>query len=490
MNIFLPVLYITLGLIGLLLLIMVIRTICNKPKIKIGETPILREDLDKEKIAKHISEAVQIPTISMVEEYKDNTQAFLNYHKWLEKTYPLLHKYAEKTLIADYSLIYHLKGKNAELKPACFLAHQDVVPATDEGWEEGCFSGKITDDDYIYGRGSQDMKGHMIALLEALEHLLAKNQEFERDIYLCFGHDEEPGTSFDGAPNIVKHLLENGVEMEFVIDEGGTMLDGSLLGVPATVALIGACEKGNCDIEISVHKAGGHASNPKRPTAVGLLTEAVSKIEKNPMPTRWTPMAKETFKTLAPYCKPLFKFIFTNRDIMSPALKKLFTVAAPMTNALVRTTFAPTMLWGATARNVIPYDAKANINTRILTGETIDDVVAYLKKLLGKKIDVNVIACTNPTPEADINHQAYKEIVQSINECFENVVVAPYPFIAATDARFYYPLTNNVFRFGPFINSIEDQNRIHGLNERISKNDMEKATQFFIRCLLNTCAKN
>lgn len=489
MDIFFHVLDAVLALFGLLVIIMLIRAFSNKPKIKRGEIAIETENLDKETISTHLSQAVQIPTISMVEEFKNNSKPFLDFHKWLEKTYPLLHNTAKKTIIADYSLIYHLKGENQNLKGGAFLAHQDVVPATDEGWEEGSFSGKITDEGYIYGRGTQDMKGHMVALLEAVEFLLSKGQVFERDVYLCFGHDEEPGTSFDGAPNIVKYLKDKGVQLEFVLDEGGTMMDGKLLGISGTVALVGACEKGNSDIELSVKKAGGHASNPKRENAVGMLSKAITKVQKNPMSTRWTDMTKITFRELAPYCNSLYKFVFTNRDILSPVLKKLFTVVSPMTNALLRTTFAPTMLWGADARNVVPAEARVNLNTRIITGETIEDVEAYLRKLLGKEIEVKTIAYTPPTPESDVNEKAYLSIVQSIHESFEDVVVAPFMFIAADDARFYYPLTNNVYRFGPFINALDDQSRIHGINERVSKDAMERASQFFVRCLINTCAK-
>ncbi|MBR2955821.1 MAG: M20/M25/M40 family metallo-hydrolase, partial [Clostridia bacterium] len=90
----------------------------------------------------------------------------------------------------------------------------------------------LSEDGYVYGRGSQDMKGHMIALLEAVEYHLSNGKMFERDLYLCFGHDEEPGTSTEGASNIVKHLKESGAQVEFVVDEGGTVLDGKCLGSP------------------------------------------------------------------------------------------------------------------------------------------------------------------------------------------------------------------------------------------------------------------
>lgn len=486
------------GMIVLFFAALIIRTALNKPKhAPVELAPPVQ--IDKDKAVQHLREAVRIPTVSMVEDYVDNVQPFIDYRNWLEKAYPLLNEKAEHTIIADYSIIYHLKGKNPALKGGCYLSHIDVVPAPVDGWEHPPFSGELTDDGYIYGRGTQDMKGHMIALLEAVEYHLSQGKVFDRDLYLCFGHDEEPGTSIVGASSIVKHLKDKGVEIEFVIDEGGTVLDGKMLGIPHTVALIGAAEKGNGDLEIVVRKSGGHASNPNPPTADGVLANAICKIEKNPMKTRWTALTKETFKELSPYCGGsalgrIFKFALTNRDVMSPLVKFIFTLAAPMTNALVRTTFAPTMLWGSDARNVIPKEAKVNINYRMITGEKAEDVKAYLEKLLKKdvkkgRVEVKLLNYSNPSAEADVHCTAYENIRKSILETFDDIVVAPYMFIAASDARFYNPLTDNVFRFGPFINSLDDQARIHGINERLHVDQLEKATAFFIRCLDNTLAE-
>lgn len=470
------------GIIVLFFAVLIVRTLLNRPKIAPGKACNL-PSVDKDAAVQHLREAIRIPTVSMVEDYADNIQPFIDYRNWLEKTYPLLNAAAKREIIAGYSIIYHLKGKNPALKGGCYLSHIDVVPAPVDGWEYDPFEAVLTDDGYIYGRGAQDMKSHMIALLEAVEFHLAQGKTFDRDLYLCFGHDEEPGNSTSGAANIVRHLKAKGVEMEFVIDEGGTVLDGKLLGIPHTVALIGACEKGNGDLELVVKKSGGHASNPKPPTAVGLLSQAVAKVESHPMKTYWTPMTVEMFKSLSPYCKGAFKFVLTNRDVFSPLLKFVFTKVAPMTNALVRSTFAPTMLWGSDARNVIPKEARANINFRIITGETAQDVKTYLNRLLGDGVEVNLLSYSDPSPEADVHCAAYERLRDSITETFDDIVVAPYMFIAASDARFYNPLTDNVFRFGPFINTLDDQSRIHGINERLHVDQLEKATQFFVKCL-------
>ena len=171
---------------------MIIRTLLCKPKeIDAGEYKA--RDFDKNLIARHLSEAVQIPTVSMVGEFEGIDKPFLDYHAWLEKTYPLVHKAAQKTVINKYSLVFKFTGKDSTLLPGAFLAHQDVVPAPKEGWDYEPFGGTI-DDGFIWGRGTQDMKGTMISLLEAAEKLLSEGWQPERDVYFCFGHDEEAWT--------------------------------------------------------------------------------------------------------------------------------------------------------------------------------------------------------------------------------------------------------------------------------------------------------
>ena len=475
--------------IGSLLLFMIIRTLCIRPK----KTAFLQKrnfNIDKDKIAEDLSGAIQIPTVSMVEEYVGQDKPFKEFHDYLKKTFPIIHQTAELTVINGYSLVYRFKGTDDTLLPACFLAHQDVVPATDAGWDYPPFSGKITDDGYIYGRGALDMKNHLIALLEAMETLLKNGQTFERDVYFCFGHDEEPGTSFEGAPKIVEYFIEKGIKFEFVLDEGGIVLDGKMLGVNKLLAMIGICEKGNSDFELVVRHTGGHASNPKRKTAVGMLAKALVKLQKHPMKTKWTSVTKDTFKAITPYAKGPLKFVLANRDIFSPLVKKVLTVADSMTNALVRTTFAPTMIWSAEARNILPNEVRVNVNTRIMTGETDKDVIKHLKKVCGKNVEVVTAAYTEPTPVSDIKSHGYVKLQQTISEMFDNTVAIPYMFIAASDARFYSPVSDNVFRFAPFINGKDDQPRIHGINERTTKDAMEKATQFFANFIINSCCKN
>lgn len=477
--------YIILAILVVFITILVIRTALNKPKetekVEIRKT---RDDIDKDLIAEHLSQAVQFPTITLIND-TIMEEPFYEYHNFLEKTYPNIFKIAEVKKINKLSLLIKIEGTDKDLLPIAFLAHQDVVPAPKDGWDVEPFSGVIKDN-YVYGRGTLDMKGQMIANLEALEYLLIKGVVPKRGIYFCFGHDEE-NTGSLGAKNISEYLEKEGVRFEYVFDEGGIILDGKVLGVKGFIALIGTAEKGYMDVELKAKVDGGHASTPTKNTAVAQLSKAIYKLNKSPIKPSFNASTIELFEKLSPYMKTPFKFLFTNRKILSPLILKILTIASPLTNALLRTTFAPTQINGSLAPNVLPKEATGIINVRINIGETYNDVLEHIKKVVGKNIEVNLVSEPfNPTVCSVTNCKAYEILTKTIKETYENFIPAPYPFIAATDAKHYYNLSKNVYRFTPFKMSNSDRTRIHALNERIGIDNLKCGVEFFINLLENS----
>ncbi|HOB65001.1 MAG TPA: M20/M25/M40 family metallo-hydrolase, partial [Clostridia bacterium] len=276
MKIFLIVLF---SLLGALIAFMLIRALLAKPEAGQKKEDYTLRKIDTDRVAANLAGAVRIPTVTMKSNDMDGS-VFYEYQSYIEKTYPLVFSRAQKTLINKYAAVYFIEGTDPSLLPAGILAHQDVVPADEDGWEVPAFSGEIKDG-YVYGRGSQDMKSQMIVALEALETLLSEGHSPKRSIYFCFGHDEElRGT--EGAARIAAYLKEKGVRFEYVLDEGGAVLDGKILGINNKIALIGTCEKGYADIKLEAEKLGGHASTPTRRTSVGILSEAIYRIENAP----------------------------------------------------------------------------------------------------------------------------------------------------------------------------------------------------------------
>ncbi len=476
--------YCVLAVVVALIVFMIVRALLvRKPAVKASD--YVKRDIDVDKVADHLAGAIRIKTVTMPDNDCDGS-IFYEYQAYLEKTYPKIASVAEKILVNKYAVIYKVKGTDEKLLPCAILAHQDVVPAPPEGWETDPFGAEIKDG-YIYGRGSQDMKSQMITALEGLEILLNEGKTPKRTILFCFGHDEELRGTF-GAKEISRYLENQGVRLEYVLDEGGTVLDGKILGIDNKIALIGTCEKGYADFTLTVEKDGGHASTPKRRTSLGLLSECMYKIEKHKFTPHWTKPTKDMFKALAPYMNFGFKFALVNRDIFSPLLKAVLCVISPFTNCLMRTTVAPTQAEGASTPNTLAPVAKGTLNCRINTGETLEGTRAKLQRIVGKKAHVDVLrGAIDPSPVSDVDCSAYKEIARTITEVYDGFIVAPYPFIAASDAKHYYNLTNCVYRFTPFEKSPEDANRIHGKNERLPVEALEGATLFFLRLYENTC---
>ena len=159
--------------------------------------------LDQAAAVDRFSKALTIPTISYDDRSQFDAGAFRDFHDFLQSAYPLVHEHARRTIVNDYSLVFHLPGSDTSLEPVLFMSHMDVVPIEEisrDQWTHPPFAGTV-DDGIIWGRGSVDDKIGVIALMEALELHLAKNVQPKRSIYFAFGHDEEVGGK-EGAAHI------------------------------------------------------------------------------------------------------------------------------------------------------------------------------------------------------------------------------------------------------------------------------------------------
>ena len=163
------------------------------------------ENLELKIAEEKLGAMIRIPTVSR-HEWEDLSQ-FYRFHEELEKLFPLIHEKLEKTAL-NGTLIYYWKGSDATLLPILLMGHQDVVPATDEGWSVPAFSGAVKDGN-IYGRGAMDCKGTMYVQLQAVEELLAEGFVPACDVYLEYSINEETGG--DGAAAAMRHLRDKGI---------------------------------------------------------------------------------------------------------------------------------------------------------------------------------------------------------------------------------------------------------------------------------------
>lgn len=278
------VLEILVGCLGFLMGAMVIalvRTLLIKAPKPVPYTPkVSQKELDT--AAQKLGDMVRVPCVSKNED-EDLTE-FYNYHKVLEKCFPLLHQKLEKTVF-DGSLLYYWKGADPTEKPILLMGHQDVVPANDEGWSVGAFSGEVVDGN-LYGRGAMDCKSTMYVEMQAVEELLAEGFVPPVDVYLEYSINEETGGR--GATFAVKYLQDRNIELGMVIDEGGAIIDKAVDGMDRPYAVIGITEKGYMDVKITAQGKGGHSSTPPRNTPAARLFAFANEIErKRSFPERY-----------------------------------------------------------------------------------------------------------------------------------------------------------------------------------------------------------
>ncbi|MAN04132.1 MAG: hypothetical protein CMI36_10820 [Owenweeksia sp.] len=444
--------------------------------------------LDREEVSvdpKVLGGAIRYPTISHKAEMIDE-EAFAGFHHYLDSVFPLTDSLLEKETINGYSLIYTWKGSDPDLDPLVLMAHQDVVPveySTQEQWDFPPFSGSVTDK-YIYGRGTLDDKGCLVAIVYAVENLLKSGFKPKRTIYLCFGHDEEI-SGRDGARIIARTLEERGVRAAMVLDEGGTLSRGIVPGIEKEVALIGTAEKGYISLELSVDLPGGHSSMPEKRTALGILNQALYTLEENPFPERLTPPLEGFVDNVGPELPFIQKMAFANTWLFKPLIYNVYRQSASGA-ALIHTTQVPTIFQSGVKDNIVPNRAKAVVNYRLLPGDSPEEVLKRSKEIVNDtavRISVYEDVAIPASPISPYRSEPYERLGSAVRAIYPEAVVSPYLVLGATDGRYFYSISQHVYRFSPFPMEKEDLPRIHGINERVSVQGFENSVSFYATLL-------
>lgn len=471
---------ISLILIASFLIIICLRAIKMKnPVVTLEEAgeaiPVKVDD-----VAQRLSKAIQKKTVSYPDISRIDRQPYAEFLDFLVESYPLVHRHLEMEKVNDYGLIYHLKGQNQALKPALLTAHYDVVPvekSTLDDWEHPPFDGVIADG-YVWGRGTMDMKLHLLSILEALEMQLAAGYKPQRDIYLAFGQDEETRGDL-GACAIAKLFEERGLEFDFVLDEGGCITEGALPFLEKPLALIGIAEKGISSVRITVNGVGGHSSMPPKQTSVGALARIVSDLEKQQFDLRICEPVKKQFEEIGREVSFSLRLLIANLWCFGPLFKRVIA-KSEVGNAMMRTTTAATVFEGSMAHNVLAPKASAIVNFRLIPGETVEDVLDHIRKVAGnQEVELEPMMQDNPSLISPTDSDGYRRIESYINKTFPGVLVSPFLVVGGTDSRRYEKVCPNIYRFSPMKIQKEDTERIHNVNERISLENIERSVRFF-----------
>jgi carboxypeptidase PM20D1 len=446
--------------------------------------------IDERGAIDRLAGALRCATITAAEPDRLDHAAFEAFHRHLELAFPRVHSILERDVVAGPSLLFTWKGADPALAPLLLSAHQDVVPvepATLGRWTHGPFSGDVAAG-YVWGRGALDMKGSLVGMLEAVETLLGEGFRPRRTVFLAFGHDEEVG-GVHGAAAIAERLRLRGVRCGTVLDEGGAITEGIVPGVGRPVALIGIAEKRAALVELTAEAPPGHASMPPSQTAINILAAALRAVEQSPMPAGLDGPTGLMFDWLGPEMAFPQRLVFANRWLLDPLiLGKLST--RPTTNAAVRTTLAPTVIAGGETSNVLPAAARAVISVRIKPGDSLDAVLAHIRRAVADdRVQIRSPETghlTTASKVSSVDSAGFRAIARAVREVLPGAAVAPALTVTAGDSRHYTDLADDIYRLLPYtFRGPGDTARVHGIDERIAVADYHDCVRFYIRLIRN-----
>jgi carboxypeptidase PM20D1 len=439
-----------------------------------------------EAAAQRLAHAVRFQTLSHQQAAKFPAAEFDRFRAFLSATYPRTNSAFKIRHINTYGVLYEWPGTDATLKPVLLMAHQDVVPidpVSADKWLQAPFGGVIAEG-FIWGRGTLDDKGALMALHEAAESLLAQDFQPKRTVYFAFGHDEEVGGR-QGAAKIAEWLASQGVRLESVLDEGQVVTEGIVAGVDKPVALIGIAEKGYLSLEFVVEAEGGHSSMPPPHTAVGVLSAAIARLEASPFRATLTDPVRNQLAYLGAEQGWLKRVLFANLWLFAPLVISQME-KTPSTNAMLRTTIAPTMLEGSIKENVLPMRARGVVNFRLVPGMSSDDAIRRVVAAVNDarvKIVATGTSLSEPSPVSSTEGESFRKLHRAVKATFPDAIVAPSLVLGATDTRHFIAIADNLFRFLPARLTREDLRRYHGVNERLSVDNYGEFIRFYMRYL-------
>jgi carboxypeptidase PM20D1 len=473
------ILALLLILILVLFTVLIVNTFTSTSR-QIDAVPLPMPDYDYEEAAYRLGEAIRYQTISLADTAMQNDQAFEEFILFLVNRFPRIHAVIQPEIVNRFSLLYTWPGTDPDLDPWMLTGHYDVVPveqASAGDWDHDPFGG-VVDDGYIWGRGALDNKNNVMAIMEAVEWLLSEGHIPTRTLYFAFGHDEEIGGAL-GAASIAEMLDAQNVRLAMVLDEGGVIMEGAMPGIVAPIALIGTSEKGYLDLELVARDIGGHSSMPPKITAAGRISRAVARLQDNPLPSTMD-AASPMFRYLAPEMDFGQRLVLSNTWLTGPIVRRQLA-GNPSTNAMIRTTTAPTMLSGSSKPNVLPAEARAVINFRLLRGDDRESVIDQVTRIIDDEdVEVRPIGpYAAPSPVSETETDIFRLLHRTISGFYPEALVSPYLVMAATDARHYTGLSDQVFRFMPVMLGSEDLARFHGVNERISMQNYARSIAFY-----------
>ena len=423
--------------------------------------------------AESLAQAIRIPSVT------GDREQVKAMGKYLTERYPHVMETMDRAVLPDGSMLLRWCAPGeTDQNPVMLCGHLDVVPGGD-GWTV-CepFDG-MRQDGRIYGRGAVDSKGVVIAMMEAAETLIAEGHTPRRDVYFAFGADEETGGKY-GAKSIADTLAQQGLKFDLVLDEGCTFQEIDCDGRTYSAAFIGMGEKQQCEYLVTVHCPGGHTSQPHRATAVGVLSEAICRIESAQPHHRMIPLVRQHLDraiSTFPFGK---RFVVANKPLFGLLVGLAFR-DDPYVMSLIRTTIVPTRVDGSfPAANVLPGVASVRLNARLLPGDTPEKILNELQELLADlPLTVELVSEWETSELTSEEQPMYRLLCDVIQQAHPRLPCIPTLMNSTGDARHYGQLSDCTLRFAPLVTGGDAGNGSHEGDEFLAEASLGVAVELY-----------
>jgi acetylornithine deacetylase/succinyl-diaminopimelate desuccinylase-like protein len=372
-------------------------------------------------------------------------------------------------------------------RPIILLNHMDVVTSDAAHWKVPPFSGEIKDG-YLWGRGAQDMKDEGLAQLVTMVMLKREKVALDRDvIFLGVSDEEAEGTGTDWFIAHQRDLLENA---EFLINEGGENLleHGKVKYVGVDVG-----EKTTYWLHVVAHGRPGHGSRPNPDSAPNRLVRALDRILAYKTPLRVLPVVDEFLRDMAPQETP--ERAAEYRAMQKAVADKKFQEEVEKDeslNFLLRDTISLTMMGGSEQTNVIPPEAWANLDVRILPGGDPKAVLEAVRRVVNDP-NVTVQPMNDEFRVANYSgtdNRLFAAIREVSGKYFPGTPVVPHITSGYTENQRYRPLGISSYGFNPYTATEDEGNTEHGNDERIRVEEVRRGPRILLDVVAAVAGRN
>ncbi len=375
--------------------------------------------------------------------------------------FPASDIYVGGPIATKYNVIVRYRGTGAR-KPILLLAHTDVVEAKREDWSVDPFQ-LLEKDGYFYGRGTSDDKAQAAVWVANLIRYKREGFQPDRDLIVALTADEEGGGPYNGVDWLLKNKRDL-IDAEYSLNEGGRgeSVDGKRISND-----IGLAEKTYADFRFEARNKGGHSSRPVPDNAIYHLAGALYRLSNYQFPMQLNEVTRAYFEQMAKIEKGQTAADLAQATQSSPEAMQRVAAQSPGMNSMLRTTCVATQLEGGHAPNALPQLAAANVNCRIFPEDTVENVLATLRKVVADdKVAVTIKMDEGKAPASPMKPEIMKAFNQITDSMWPGVVTLPSMATGASDGRYLREAGIPTYGVQGFFMDRNDV-RAHGRDERM-----------------------